>query len=91
MKVICLPSDTPPAPTPLHAVKPGRVVCYTDLQGKPHYYTVNKLSPLEAKCLIVPEGKCMLTNLETGRVVLKAATLMVHYTSCTADCYLTHN
>lgn len=91
MKVICLPPATPPALTPLHAVKPGRVVCYTDLQGKPHYYLVAKLTALELKHVAVPDDKRMLTNLETGRVVLKSAALMVYFTSCSAESYLTSN
>jgi hypothetical protein len=91
MKVICLAHATLPEPTPLHAVKPGRVVCYNDLDGKPHYYITTKLSRLEQEFIAVPEGKRMLTNLETGRVVLKADTLLVYFTSCSADAYLTHH
>lgn len=74
--------------TCLLAVKPGRVVRYNDMEGKPAYYLIPKWSKLEASQLTVPEGKRMLVNLETGRVVFKNENLLVYLTSCSAEAYL---
>jgi len=89
MKVLCRPADDLPLAVPLQTVKPGRVVRFDDLNGNPNYYLLNKFSPLEREFITLPEGKLMLTNLETGRVVAKPGSLMVYCTSCTAELYLT--
>lgn len=88
MQVIDVSQSSDPAAVPLCTAKPGRVVCYADLDGVKNYYLVPKWTKLEDQRIAVPSGKRMLTNLETGRVVFKSETLMVYLTSCTAEAYL---
>lgn len=75
-------------PVPLRTVKPGRVVCFADLEGCKNYYLVPKFSKLELTGIHTPPGKRMLVNLETGRAVFKSENLAVYLASCTAEVYL---
>jgi hypothetical protein len=88
MQVIDVTQSRAVSAVPLYSAKPGRVVCFADLEGVKNYYLVPKWTKLEAAQICVPAGKRMLTNLETGRVVFKSETLMVYLTSCTAEAYL---
>lgn len=86
MQVIDTTQSPPPATVLLRHVKPGRVVCFADLEGQKNYYITPRWTGLEA--IPVPEGKRMLVNLETGRAVFKSENLAVYLTSCTAEVYL---
>lgn len=88
MQVIDVSQSTGTKPVPLRNVKSGRTVMFRDPQGVPNYYLTTKWSKLEANNIVLPLDTRMLVNLETGRVVFKADSLLVYLTSCTAESYL---
>lgn len=83
MLVIPPKNENTAPPVPLAIVKPGRTVALVGPSGRIAYYLVPRVTSVEAN--VQPAaGKCMLVNLETGRVVMKASNLLVAVLSCTA-------
>lgn len=80
---ILQPIGTPSPAVPLSEATPGRTVELKNPDGHPAYYKVCRATAAEPNITAVP-GKCMLVNLETGRIVMKSEHLLVRLLSCAA-------
>lgn len=77
------PSGEPSALVPLSSLRPGRTIELASPTGRLAYYKIAKVTSREHSIIPV-EGKVLLLNLETGRILLKPAHLMVRPLSATA-------
>lgn len=60
---------------PLHRIKAGKLIELVSPTGDSSVYLINRVTKVEN--IIIPFEKTMLTNMATGRIVVKGSNLMV--------------